>query len=203
MTEPGRIRTIRISDQNPQTPGKISRKPSAKKPTDKDMAEKRAALVAKFAKLNAEDYADLAASPRRRAREAALLLSFQMDMGGDDWELATQVLDDIGLDATGAAFALQLAEAAAADREKSDALINLYAREWTLDRFAAIDRNILRLAVSELLRDEKENANIVINEAIELAKKFGDENSGAFVNGILDAIRANEPDNPSPEELLE
>lgn len=203
MSEPGKIRVIRLGEQNQEAPPKPRRKPGIKKPWIKDTEATHAALAAKFAKLNKEDYAELAAAPRRRAREAALLLSFQMDMGGDDWELATQVLDDIGLNETGAAFALELAQNAAADRDRSDTYINKYAREWTLDRFAAIDRNILRLAVSELLKDKQDNANIIINEAIELAKKFGDENSGAFVNGILDAIRIHELSDTAPKERPE
>ena len=71
-------------------------------------------------------------------------------------------------------------------------MLNRHAREWTIDRFASVDRCILRMAISELLRDQGDNSSIIINEAIELAKKFGDENSGAFVNGILDNIRINE-----------
>lgn len=200
MTDRGKIRVIRQNDHDQAVFQKATRQPAASKSRAKELEENEAALAAKFAKMNQEDYAELAASPRRRAREAALLLSFQMDMGGDDWQLAAQVLEDIGLDAAGAAFAMQLAEAAAADREKSDGLIGKYAREWTLDRFAAIDRNILRLAISELLRDEQDNVNIIINEAIELAKKFGDENSGALVNGILDTIVMNELSKPSPKE---
>lgn len=189
---------------NPEKPPK---KTKTKKVTDADKdaqaaeaVEAAKAMAAKFAVLNQEDYCELAESPRRRAREAALLLSFQMDMGGDDWELASQVLEDIGLNEVGAVFAMQLAQNAAADQEKSDTLINNYAREWSLDRFAAIDRSILRLAISELFRDGGENANIIINEAIELAKKFGDENSGAFVNGILDALRINELGKTPPED---
>ena len=96
---------------------------------------------------------------------------------------------------------MQLAQGAAADQEICDQLINKYAREWTVDRFAAIDRNILRLAISELLHDKDgANANIIINEAIELAKKFGDENSSSLVNGILDAIRIKELAVPATEE---
>lgn len=168
-------------------------------PSTPELAEEE--LAAKFATMNQEDYRDLAESPRRRAREAALLLSFQMDMGVESWNLAAMVLTDIGLSEAGAAFALQLAQGAAADQEICDQLINKYAREWTVDRFAAIDRNILRLAISELLHDKDgANANIIINEAIELAKKFGDENSGSLVNGILDAIRIKELAVPATEE---
>lgn len=191
MTETGKIRTFPLPQPQEDKP---SRKPKTPARIAQQLEEKEAAeLNAKFAVMNKEDYRDLSSTPRRRAREAALLLSFQMDMGGEDWALAAKVLVDIGLSEEGTAFALQLAQNADANREQCDQLINKYAREWTVDRFAAIDRNILRLAVAELMHDTTgENFNIIINEAIELAKKFGDENSGPFVNGILDAIRINE-----------
>ena len=199
MTETGKIRTFPLPQPVEDKPSrKANPAANADKP-DPELSDEQ--LAAKFSLMNKEDYRDLAEYPRRRAREAALLLSFQMDMGGENWNLAAMVLTDIGLSEEGASFALQLAQGAEQDREKSDQLINKYAREWTVDRFAAIDRNILRLAISELLRDDQGgNANIIINEAIELAKKFGDENSGSLVNGILDAIRIQEiPANP-PEE---
>lgn len=198
MTETGKIRTFPLPQPAEDKPVRKTAKPAAKTEAP-ELADEE--LAAKFATMNKEDYRDLAESPRRRAREAALLLSFQMDMGGESWNLAARVLTDIGLSEDGAAFALQLAQSAAADQERCDQLINEYAREWTVDRFAAIDRNILRLAIAELLHDQNSaNANIIINEAIELAKKFGDENSGSLVNGILDAIRIKELTIPSAED---
>ena len=198
MTEIGKIRTFPLPQPAEDKPLRKTAKPVAKTEAP-ELADEE--LAAKFATMNKEDYRDLSQSPRRRAREAALLLSFQMDMGGESWHLAAQVLTDIGLSEDGAAFALQLAQSAAADQEKCDQLINEFAREWTVERFAAIDRNILRLAIAELLHDQGvANANIIINEAIELAKKFGDENSGSLVNGILDAIRIKELTVPPAED---
>lgn len=198
MTETGKIRTFPLPQPAEDKPVRKT-KSNKVSPSTPELAEEE--LAAKFATMNQEDYRDLAESPRRRAREAALLLSFQMDMGVESWNLAAMVLTDIGLSKAGAAFALQLAQGAAADQEICDQLINKYAREWTVDRFAAIDRNILRLAISELLHDKDgANANIIINEAIELAKKFGDENSSSLVNGILDAIRIKELAVPATEE---
>lgn len=198
MTETGKIRTFPLPQPAEDKPVRKTAKPAAKTEAP-ELADEE--LAAKFATMNKEDYRDLSQSPRRRAREAALLLSFQMDMGGESWHLAARVLTDIGLSEDGAAFALQLAQSAAADQERCDQLINEYAREWTVDRFAAIDRNILRLAIAELLHDQNgANANIIINEAIELAKKFGDENSGSLVNGILDAIRIKELTVPPAED---
>ncbi|MBS1348240.1 MAG: transcription antitermination factor NusB [Firmicutes bacterium] len=198
MTEIGKIRTFPLPQPAEDKPLRKTAKPVAKTEAP-ELADEE--LAAKFATMNKEDYRDLSQSPRRRAREAALLLSFQMDMGGESWHLAARVLTDIGLSEDGAAFALQLAQSAAADQEKYDQLINEFAREWTVERFAAIDRNILRLAIAELLHDQDgANANIIINEAIELAKKFGDENSGSLVNGILDAIRIKELTVPPAED---
>lgn len=201
MTEQGKIRVFSIPQEEIAKPRTKPKKKNSTKKTAADISAAMAALVEKFAALNKEDYRDLAESPRRRSREAALLLFFQMEMGGEDWDLASAVFKDIELNETGSQFAWQLAQNAVADQENSDRLMGIYARQWTLDRFPAIDRCVLRLAISELLRDENDTANIIINEAIELSKKFGDENSGAFVNGILDTIRTNELNKVTPEDL--
>ncbi|MDP8257971.1 MAG: transcription antitermination factor NusB [Candidatus Aadella gelida] len=70
-----------------------------------------------------------------------------------------------------------------------DSVISACSTNWDLDRMATIDRNILRIAVYELTCDAETPPKVVINEAIEMAKKYGDENSGSFVNGILDEIK--------------
>lgn len=141
-----------------------------------------------FKILNAEDFAQLSPTPRRRAREAALLLLFQVEAGGCSWELAAQVLEMAALKPKGAQFALELAKQAEAQRQQTDALLKTYAREWDIERFSPVDLAILHLAVPELLA-QPEESSIIINEAIELGKKFGSEESGGFVNGILDSIR--------------
>ena len=85
------------------------------------------------------------------------------------------------------AFANKLFEGASREAEDLDALIVQHAQNWKLERMALIDRAILRLAIHEL-RSGETPAKVVINEAVELAKKFSSEDSGSFVNGILDAI---------------
>jgi N utilization substance protein B len=85
-------------------------------------------------------------------------------------------------------FANQLFEGAAHDASNLDELIAKHASNWRLDRIAAIDRAILRLALHEL-RATDTPPKIVINEAVELAKKFSSEDAGGFVNGLLDAYR--------------
>ncbi len=80
-------------------------------------------------------------------------------------------------------------EGVASHLEELDALIVRYSEHWRLERMAAVDRNLLRLAAYELLYQPKIPSKVVINEAVELAKRYGAEDSGAFVNGILDHIR--------------
>lgn len=85
------------------------------------------------------------------------------------------------------AFANELFEGAAKETSALDEIIGNHAENWKLDRLAVIDRAILRLAVHEL-RSGDTPAKVVLNEAVELAKKFSNEESGAFVNGVLDAV---------------
>jgi N utilization substance protein B len=74
-----------------------------------------------------------------------------------------------------------------------DAIVARHAAHWSLDRMAAVDRNVLRLAVYELLYAREVPERVVLNEAIEIAKKYGADESGAFVNGILDHIVKHDP----------
>ncbi len=85
------------------------------------------------------------------------------------------------------AFANKLFEGAAKDADELDALIVQHAQNWRLERMAIIDRAVLRLAIYEL-RTGETPPKVVLNEAVDLAKKFSSEDAGAFVNGILDAV---------------
>lgn len=85
-------------------------------------------------------------------------------------------------------FANKLFEGAAKDADELDALIVQHAKNWRLERMAIIDRAVLRLAIFELRAGETP-PKVILNEAVELAKKFSSEDAGAFVNGILDAVR--------------
>ena len=141
-------------------------------------------------KVLQEDYFDsLAPSGRRRAREVALLMLYQLDFGGNEEAAAEHTLNSLGLDEDNAAFARQLVEQARARKTFSDELIAAHSREWDFERLFNIDVCILRLALSEF--DSPTPDNIVINEAVELAKKFGDEASPAFINAVLDVIGQN------------
>ena len=85
-------------------------------------------------------------------------------------------------------FATQLFEGTVGYLAEIDPVITSHAEHWNLKRMAVIDRNILRLGVFELLHADRVPPKVCINEAIELAKRFGDAESGKFINGILDAV---------------
>lgn len=128
---------------------------------------------------------------RRRAREYALQALFQIDLagGGPDevfggfWPGAAEEDPDVRQ------FAERLARGATARRDEFDGWIAAAAEHWKVERMAAVDRNVLRLALFELLDDDPIPAAVVIDEAVEIAKKFGGGESGAFINAILDSIR--------------
>jgi N utilization substance protein B len=84
---------------------------------------------------------------------------------------------------------VKLVEGVVANQEELDKLIRQHSEHWRLERMAAVDRNLLRLALYELLHVPEVPAKVVINEAVELAKKYGSEESGSFINGILDRVR--------------
>ncbi len=86
-------------------------------------------------------------------------------------------------------FANQLFQGSLARMREIDKTIQQHTKNWRLSRMAAVDRNILRLAVFEFLSDSKTPETVVINEALEIAKKFSTHESAQFVNGILDSIK--------------
>jgi len=87
------------------------------------------------------------------------------------------------------AYLKELVEGVAAHREELDAFIGRYSEHWRLERMTLVDRNLLRLAIYELLYQPRIPPKVVINEAVEMAKRYGSEASGGFVNGILDQVR--------------
>ena len=88
------------------------------------------------------------------------------------------------------AYLRELVAGVASHQEELDALIVRFSEHWRLERMTVVDRNLLRLAAYELLYQAKVPPKVVINEAVEMAKRYGSEDSGAFINGILDQIRA-------------
>ena len=132
--------------------------------------------------------------PRHRAREAAVQMLYQWEVGRQDVEQVVATFWDAGLPgadevpADGRAFAEQLVRSTLEHLERIDALIGETTENWRLSRMAALDRLILRLAIGEFLQGGTPR-NVVINEALELAKTFSGDESARFVNGILDAVK--------------
>ncbi len=128
---------------------------------------------------------------RRKGRELALQALYQQEITGD---LSAQALRAFWhhFDATdeSKAFALTLVNGVGARRGDIDPLIEKVSAHWRLERLSKIDVNILRLATFELLATPAVPPSVVINEAIEIARRFGTEESSAFVNGVLDQIAA-------------
>jgi N utilization substance protein B len=124
---------------------------------------------------------------RRKSREYALQMLFQWEMGKQEPSLIEEGFwKNARAQKSTREFANQLFENAAARVEELDPIISTHAQNWRLERIAAIDRAILRLALSEL-RASSTPEKVVINEAVELAKKFSSQEASAFINGILDA----------------
>ena len=138
---------------------------------------------------------------RRQAREVALQALFQLDMNpSDEGVEVTQVRqnaidaavfaqEDVKLGNKDMEFLNALVKGTCDNLKSIDEMISRCSREWKIQRMAGVDRNITRMAVYELkFCEEKLVPNIIINEAVQLAKKFGSDDSSRFVNGILGAI---------------
>jgi len=127
-------------------------------------------------------------SLRTKAREFAMQMLFQWDMSQQDpAKLETKFWKSAKAADQTRAFAKRLFEGAARDAAALDEVIGKHCENWRLERLAAIDRAILRLAIYEMTASDTP-PKVVLNEAVELAKKFSSEESGAFVNGILDSV---------------
>ncbi len=128
---------------------------------------------------------------RTRAREVALQYLYQHDlMKRTDVEDLGDFLKEQDEDGEVRQFARDLVEGTCESRAHIDAEIQAVAQNWQIGRMAVIDRNVLRMAAFEILRAGDVPAKVAINEAIELGKRFSTQNSGAFINGILDRIKA-------------
>ena len=145
---------------------------------------------------------------RREGREAAVQFLYQFEMNRrpvsgllpDFWKLRS----DHGKAEPSArtrAFTEELVNGVAGNLPEIDALIGKFAENYDLHRIAAVDRNILRLGIYEMLHSPDVPPVVTINEAIEIAKKFGSEESSRFVNGILDRVRA-ELNRPSRDPVV-
>lgn len=120
---------------------------------------------------------------RRSAREAALQILFQKDFNQGSPAPCALIKADTNTD-----FSKRLVEGVVQYRATINETIQKKAEHWTIERMASVDLNVLRIAIFEMLYEKETPAKVIIDEAIEIAKKYGNENSGAFVNGILDAV---------------
>jgi N utilization substance protein B len=127
---------------------------------------------------------------RRKSRELALQMLFQADMGGQEaadvrrsfWSERDSVTADVR------GFADDLFRVATDRTVEIDGLIERHAEHWRMDRMAAVDRNLLRAAVAELLGFPETPRAVIINEALEIARKFSSPESVQFINGVLDSV---------------
>ena len=130
-------------------------------------------------------------SNRHLARTIAVQTLYQWDFNGqtsDILEILRQNKDSFAPDFDDGGFMEHLVSGVIKNQQEIDRLITKFAPEWPLEQITIVDRNVLRLGVFELRFDEGIPAKVAINEAIELAKAFGGESSGKFVNGVLGAV---------------
>jgi N utilization substance protein B len=138
-------------------------------------------------------------SSRRKSREYAMQMLYQWEMGGNTPEQvgATFFLERKA-DSEVEEFARGLFRGAVNDIKRLDQLLRAHAANWRLERMAAVDRSILRMAVYELLNCPETPPHAVINEALEIARRFSGEGAVEFVNGILDTILKTLPARETP-----
>jgi N utilization substance protein B len=128
-------------------------------------------------------------SSRRSSRELALRALYQIDVGGTSPAEATaSVCDSERYSESALSFARELVLGTSANLARIDDIIEENSRGWSLSRMASVDRNILRLAIFELLFLPDIPASVTVDEAVELAKKYSTAESGRFVNGVLGNI---------------
>lgn len=129
---------------------------------------------------------------RRQARELALKVLFQVDVAGADADEAMSfLLGEEKVSERALRFATDLVRGTLEHLDEIDATLANLSREWTLERMANIDRNVLRIGCYELMYCDDIPASVAISEAIEISRKYGDAESSRFVNGILGAIVQN------------
>ena len=131
---------------------------------------------------------------RRKARELALQMLFQWEVGDHTVEhVVSTFLASKKLDADVESFARGLFEGAVREVDALDDALRERAEHWRPERMAAVDRNVIRLALYELLHHPQTPPAVVINEALEIARRFSGKDSVEFVNGVLDGIRKTLP----------
>lgn len=126
---------------------------------------------------------------RRKAREIALQVLYQIDVTGVDADEAIQLFqDNFGMAEETIEFSTQLIHCTLDHLKDIDELIKSCSQHWSLERMSKVDRNILRTSVAEFLYFDDIPPKVTLNEAIDIGKNYGSDNSGSFINGILDAM---------------
>lgn len=127
---------------------------------------------------------------KREARVLALQVMYACDIRPDDDSVS--IFDTLNRNSSCSAkmsqYAKMLVEKALTDNKKIDSILQDFSENWDLQRMAVIDRNILRLAITELRYSRDVSYKVVIDEAVEMAKTYGTDESGKFVNGVLDTV---------------
>ena len=135
----------------------------------------------------------MAGKTRHKARIAALQALYESDVSHHDPLVSVaRLCDEESLTETQSEFARGLVAGVLEQRDEIDALIRRSARQWPLEQLSAIDRNILRLAIREILMNNVAPIGAVINEAVELAKQYGSDSAPRFVNGVLGTLAGRE-----------
>ena len=138
---------------------------------------------------------------RRKAREVALQMLFQWEVGGHKPEhVVSTFLGGQNLEAEVERFARDLFEGTVGEIAALDRMVREHSEHWRLERMAAVDRNLLRMALFELLHHPETPPAVIINEALEIARRFSGQEAVEFVNGVLDGIRKTLPANDSKPE---
>jgi transcription antitermination protein NusB len=127
---------------------------------------------------------------RRKSRELALQMLFQWEVGKHTpAHVVATFLKPKEVEAPENTFARELFQGTVDQISALDPMLSRHASHWRLERMAAVDRNIIRLALFEMLHHPQTGHAVIINEALEIARRFSGEESAQFVNGVLDAIR--------------
>jgi N utilization substance protein B len=126
---------------------------------------------------------------RRKARELALQMLFQHDMSGNKPDMIISTFEELQKSKPNTReFATKIFHGTVDNLEKIDEMITAQADNWRLSRMAVVDRNIIRMCVYEFLHENDTPKLVIIDEGIEIAKKYGTQKSSQFINGILDGI---------------
>jgi N utilization substance protein B len=126
---------------------------------------------------------------RRKARELALQMLFQHDLSGNPRETIISTFEDLQKAKPPIRdFAVRVFDGTVENLEKIDSMIGEQAENWRISRMAVVDRNIIRMSIYEFLHETDTPKLVIIDEAIEIAKKFSTQKSSQFINGILDGI---------------